>query len=465
MSRSNEISEFLLVTVGDQLFGIATAQVETVVACLPVSPLPFVPAFIEGLVNINDRIVPQIGLRQLLCATAETEPGELVLVETSRTPCALRVGRIAGKADVALEALQPITGDNESLPVLSRFSWNGDSALVLDTDLLGTLISPEEAPRGQRGLLGRVHTEADTGNASTQDSMVVLVSGERYAMALTDIVEVLDLGPATPIPGASRYVEGLAMVREEVLLVVSTARLLHLEARTGDERRSVVVIRREGVNLGLRVDGLDGIRQLDEEGLRRIEQGDSEVSGVLADGTDLYGVLTPERLLGPERLRALLPLVPQGRARRQQDDLRLQTVLEVAIGEEAFGIPLGHVRRITEFHLPERVQSDGVVTGAVNIEGRVLPVVDLAEQLRCGGDNEGAWVIVGDDHGEWAIAVRRAHGILDVPEDALELSTERGGFVSAIATVQERLLSLISLEPLMTARQPADPLSIAAHGA
>lgn len=443
--------EFLIVAACGQLFGLHAGCVKTAVAVRPLTPLPFVPAFVEGLVNINERIVPQLDLERLLGAGAAGEGTELVLVETARSPCALRVARILAKADIGAGELQPIADEAETLPVSCRFEWEGGNVLVLDIERIGSLIGSRELPAGERGLLGRLQAENDNDDTRLLDCVVVVVAGERYAFALNDVVEILDLPRATPVPGAPAAVEGLAMVRDEVVLVLSLAALLTSAARPETDRGSVIVVAREGVHYGLRVAALEGLQQIDADCLRRIEDSGSEVEGVLADGDQLCALLTPERVISAERHRLYQPLAPRRQRETERRAERQHVVLQVGLGGEIFGIALEQVRRIVEYRAPEPVQAEAgsLVTGAVNIEGRVVPVVDLGACLRAGTGNEGAWVIVGDGLNEWAIAVREAHDIVSVPESALEpVPMDPDSFVSAIANVQERLMSLLTLAPL-----------------
>lgn len=446
---SSQNGEFLIVAAAGQHFGIATGGVKTAVAAQPVTPLPFVPAFVEGLVNINERIVPQLDLA-LLLGGAAAPGGELVLVETSRSPCALRVAQILGKAEVAADALQSLAGDGEALPVSRRFEWEGLSVLVLDVERIGGLIGSREMPAGERGLLGRLQQdEAADAALARLDCVVVAVAGERYALALADVVEILDLPAATPVPGAPAGVEGLAIVRDEVLLVLALASLLGRPLR--EARGSVVVVERGGVRYGLRVEALEGLQQFDPAALRRIEDAGSDVEGVLADGERLYGLLTPTRLITEARHRQFQPLAPRRQHQAAQRAEKQHAVLQVALGGEVFGIALDQVRRIVDYRPPEPVQAEpgSLVCGAVNIEGRVVPVVDIGARLRAGDGNDGAWVIVGEGANEWAIAVREAADIVSVPESALEaVQAGEGGFVTAIANVQDRLMSLLSLAPL-----------------
>lgn len=452
---SNPVREYLVVVAGGQHFAVATVDIKVAVAAQPVTPLPFVPPFVEGLVNINERIVPQLDLATLLGLSA-LPGGELVLVETARSPCALRVAQILGKAEVATDALVALDGGESALPVRWRFEWEAGSALVLDLERIGGMVGGRELPAGERGLLGRLDAAVDTATEALLECIELRTGSEHHALLLADVVEIIDLPAATPVPGAPAGVEGLAMVRDEVLLVLSLAALLGAGkgAHTGggiDGRGSVIVVERDGTRYGLRVDAVEGLRQVAPDALRRIDDPASEIEGVLAHGDRLLGLLTPARLIPAARHRQLQPLAPRQRRDQAQHAERQQLVLQIALGDALYGFALEQVRRIIDYRLPEPVQAEAgaLVTGAVNIEGRVVPVVDLAAHLRSTGANDGAWVIVGDGRHEWAIAVREATDIVSVPESALEpVKAGDDGFVSAIARVQDRLMSLLSLAPL-----------------
>jgi len=452
--------DFLIVESGGRWFALRTQAVEAAVAPRAVTPLPFVPAWVEGLVNINERILPLLDLRRLLGDTQTAAAmSELVVIDTAGTPCALRVDRVVGKVDVAAAELQSHAAESdaadssETVPALvcGRFEHDGTSVLVLDDEVIGRSISVRDLPQGQRGLLGRQQAGDGDHQHDTLDCLIFSAAGEMYAVDLQEAVEILDLPPATPVPGAPAATEGLARIRDEVILVLSLARLL----RRGDSRAdaaTVIVIERDGIRYGLRVDRLDGIHSFHRDALRRIDDDSSELVGVLAGDEQLFGLIAPARLISDALHTTLVPLVP----RRQQTDIArheiLHPMLQVSLGNEAFAIPLAQVKRIATWTAPEplRDSEQGLVSGAVTVDGNVMPVVELAGILQSGGDNTGAWIIVGSDNREWAIAVREATQILDIPGSAIEeIGGRADGFVTAVAHVDNRLLSLLSMNPLL----------------
>lgn len=473
MSEAAPTRAFLVVDSGGSYFALPAMAVATAVAPQVVTPLPFVPAYVEGLVNINERVLPLLDLRRLLAMDVR-EPtaaaSELLVVETRRAPCALRVDRIVAKVDVPVDDVQALakidtdaisdaipdaTGSRQSGLVDARFEWQGLTVLAINLEALAEQVAARDIPEGRRGMLGRRQQEAETIRRESQACIVVVAAGEKYAIALEEAVEILDMGPATVVPGAPEVAEGIAIVRDEALLVLSLPRLLR-RGNNSAGARNVVVIDRGGTHYGLRVDAVDGILGYDLENLRRIDDETGEVAGVIVEGAQIIGLLGAHRLLPDSRHEALAPFIP---SRRSGTDLKAEqrhAVLEVVLGDEAFGIALSMVRRIAEFTAPERLQADAgsLVCGAVSIDGRILPVVDFARLLDFGdGRNEGAWVIVGDADHEWAIPVREARQIIEIPVSAIEeVSTaQQRGLVTAVANVSDHLISLLSMAPLLEA--------------
>jgi purine-binding chemotaxis protein CheW len=453
--------DLLLFRVQQQPFALPAASVLEAVAPRAVTPLPFVPDHVEGLVNVGERVIPQLDVRRLLFA-ADALPAaasdELLVIDTPRAACALRVDCVTGRVALAADALQDIaaTEAENSTDTLfaGQFDHAGETVLLIDAARLGATLVPREVPAGRRGMLGAADQREER-HADELTCVVVRIGEESYAIPLGDTLELLDLGPARAIPGTPGVIEGIALVRDDVLLVLSLSRLLG-RGENRDGARHVLVIERDGTRYGLRVDGVDGIVAFDRQALRAIDDETGEVAGVLMHEGGLYGLLTPRRLLPDPRHAALLPFVPESR-REQVVAVETCAVLQVALGDEFYALPLEHVRRIAGYTPPERIDHEpgALVSGAVNIEGRIVPVVDLASHLQAGEAHNGAWVIVANPRGEWAIPVSEAHEIIEIPLDALEKVDRRdNGFVSAVATVGNRLVSLVSLAPLAGAALP-----------
>lgn len=456
---TDQTRDFLLFRVQGQTFALPAQAIAEAVAPRAVTPLPFVPDYIEGLVNVGERVLPQIRLQRLLFPGTETaaeDNDELLVIETTRSPCALRVDRIVGRVVIQADDIQPIQNADGELAASTlfdgQFDHEGDAVLVIDATRLGTLIVSRETPAGRRGMLGRLEQDDEEQRFHELPCVVVRVGNERYALPLDDALEILDIGPATPVPGTPPAIEGIAIVRDEVLLVLSLPQLLGRGCNQ-DGARHVLVIERDDTRYGIRVDAVDGIIPFNPDTLRRIEDDSGEVAGVLVHDDQVYGLLAPERLVTDARHLAYKPFVPDTRRHQTQAAIETRAVLQIALGDEDYALPLDLVRRIAGYTPPERIEHDAgaLVSAAVNIDGNIVPVVDLARHLHVPVQGDAsAWVVVGNDRGEWAIPVTEAHRILDIPVNAIEdVERREQGFVTAVASVEDRLVSLLSLAPLM----------------
>ncbi|MCH4892973.1 MULTISPECIES: chemotaxis protein CheW [unclassified Sphingomonas] len=87
--------------------------------------------------------------------------------------------------------------------------------------------------------------------------LVAHIDGRAIAIDADQVDSVVDLGPVTPVPLASRQVRGLAALRSRVVTVIDTKAALGMPAH-GAPRRAVIT-RIDGHHYALLVDALDDI--------------------------------------------------------------------------------------------------------------------------------------------------------------------------------------------------------------
>jgi purine-binding chemotaxis protein CheW len=85
----------------------------------------------------------------------------------------------------------------------------------------------------------------------------VRVADEEYALPVTDVLEVADIGDITPVPGAINAVIGLKNLRGTVITVVDLAAVMELSAI--EQRQRIVVAEHGGRHVALAVDSVVGV--------------------------------------------------------------------------------------------------------------------------------------------------------------------------------------------------------------
>lgn len=97
--------------------------------------------------------------------------------------------------------------------------------------------------------------------STTLPVLVVGLGTERYAIELSALAEVLPYRDCTAVPGAPSTLLGVINVRGEIRCVADLARILDLQQRDARADGYVVMLRQQHV--GLRVDSIDEVRQID----------------------------------------------------------------------------------------------------------------------------------------------------------------------------------------------------------
>jgi purine-binding chemotaxis protein CheW len=84
----------------------------------PVTPLPCVPAFVRGIINVRGRIVSLIDLRRAIgLPVTETSPAaKVIILQSAAIELGLLADEIMGLADIPLSSLR------QSLPGLTDVS-------------------------------------------------------------------------------------------------------------------------------------------------------------------------------------------------------------------------------------------------------------------------------------------------------------------------------------------------------
>jgi purine-binding chemotaxis protein CheW len=129
---------------------------------------------------------------------------------------------------------------------------------------------PEEKQRILQERARALAREPDTG-AEPLNYLEVLefsLAYERYALETFWVREVYPLTEFTPLPGAPPFLLGLINVRGQILSVVDLKRFFNLTEKGLSDLNKVIILRREGLEVGLLADAVTGVRSVPLTGMQ-----------------------------------------------------------------------------------------------------------------------------------------------------------------------------------------------------
>lgn len=89
------------------------------------------------------------------------------------------------------------------------------------------------------------------------------LAGQSYAVPLDDVREIIRPDAPTPVPGAPAEVLGIISLRGSIVTVVDGCRRLGLDGGNHGPDQRLVIFRDEQENVGVRIDALRDVLELD----------------------------------------------------------------------------------------------------------------------------------------------------------------------------------------------------------
>jgi purine-binding chemotaxis protein CheW len=131
--------------------------------------------------------------------------------------------------------------------------------------------------------------------------------------------------------------------------------------------------------------------------------------------------------------------------------------LTFRLGDEEYGVDIQKVQEIRSFETPTRIPgAPGYVKGVVNLRGAIVPIVDLRMRLDCEKAEYTPFTVVivlAVLERVVGVVVDSVSDVLDLQAEAIkpppELSAAACDFVTAIASVGERMLMLVDMDQLL----------------
>jgi purine-binding chemotaxis protein CheW len=162
------------------------------------------------------------------------------------------------------------------------------SELALEAALTPNPQRVQAAYRERAARLARVETNREPLTPGLP-ALVFRLGQERYAIEMKDLAEVLPFARCVPVPGATRRFLGVINLRGELRAVLDLEHLLApSDSRTG-ETGFVLMLRRPGKEIGLKVDHVEELREIRQEELMPPPQG-SYGKGVIGGALTLLSV-------------------------------------------------------------------------------------------------------------------------------------------------------------------------------
>ncbi len=463
-SLTGQLTTILFETAG-VMMAVDAAHLMEVLEPLPVSPLPFVPPYLQGLVNVNGQIVPQVDLATFLRDDTAPAPANdnatLLVVHIDQVPLVLRVGQVFEPVDIALADIacceQDLDQHWQPEKLAGQFTHKEQSILLLELSALQSVLGHRQSPlapqQDQQSFLGKA-TARENHEQSKQDFLLIEQAGLTYACRLEDIQEVLDIQQYQALHRGEPWVLGVSLVHQLPVLLLHLSGLLGAQSAVAptladDALLHVLLVQGEGYVCGLVVDAIKGLYQATDDQLHEDKR--SQRATLMLESQEMIEILPMDEVLSDDALARIRPHQPNLKERQQIQAIPTREYLRFFIDQDAYAIDIDAIRRIVGRRtVTPLLDQHAWVMGTVELEGHVLPVIDLNGQLgySAAETTHNEFVVVDDGSDAWALAINETDDIINVPEPDIDALLDDDALIQAYARYNDDLVSVLNLPTL-----------------
>jgi purine-binding chemotaxis protein CheW len=186
------------------------------------------------------------------------------------------------------------TGRNKVRDRLQRIEAGLAGTLTPDQDLIDEVYRRRASQLAER--------QAADSDSPTSAVLVLGIGTERYAIELSELVEVFPYRGCTAVPGAPPFLLGVINVRGDIKCVADLGQILELPRGEDSASGYVVMLRQPGRAIGLRVERIEAVQQIDPARLRPTGTGATIPSSAFVKALTADNVILIDRNAALSRL-------------------------------------------------------------------------------------------------------------------------------------------------------------------
>lgn len=479
----------------NQRFGIKSSVIREILDPIPVTPVPFAPEYVDGIISASGSILLQINFEKQVSdelhknsLSQETQEKtslhnneseyHLLIIHSNNGFFALKVSPIKEKINIDENELKHVgnknlTHNHKNNEIEYEYNHNGSVILVLDENALGleeniTVFKPEqrEFALGQHDLYSKNINLKINGH---QNYLIFKCAEENFGLQLEDVLEIVQIKTEqeiTPIPHAPQEILGLYLLRNQAYLAISLTQLLGNTKK--DKEKYGIFVNTSVGKIVICIDKMIGIQSFDPKEIQDPKEQDNELAGwAKGKSGEIIGIIQPSKLVTNHKSALYAPFIIENIEEKNivppQETKRF---LSFNIGKEKCCLPIEVIQIVAERQeetplpqLPEEYIDSQIMNIIYNhvtqIQGVVIPIIDLHKffDVNQKKDQEiykkDYYIIVNCNHQPFALLVDNVDRVTDITVSDIEYNVAQNNiFIAGVCKLGQRLGSIISLNPL-----------------
>lgn len=426
------MSSFILFRLGGQEFGIETEKVVETLKVEEFFPVPGAKEGLEGIINLRNNVIPVFNGGKLI-GTEKTESNITILLEQEGSSVGILVDEVVGLENIKKEDIRRFK-KSDAKEVKREFVKGlvnkGEKVILIfnTSPITGKGKSRKKKRPAGRHTKRRLSQEKEKVNNTRKTGYVLFTAGEEWiGIPVSEVVEVIEYpSEVSKLPSSKDYVEGVFVLRDEQLTLISAKKLLGIEVR---ERESRAIVVRIGTSLaGLGVDEVKEIRWVEDKEILKRENSKEgflalEGGKVIALLTSVKDLLKEEDLEDTDR--------QTGEEVKESEVRDMRSFVNFEVGSLNLAVPVEKVKEVIEVEgITPVPDSPDHIAGVYNLRNSVIVILSLSKKLGMDGEDSNRVIVL--EEAPVGLTVKSLKGIIKAEEESIHSVSELKGVAESL---------------------------------
>jgi purine-binding chemotaxis protein CheW len=433
--------------------------------------VPMTADSIRGFCPINGNVVTVLDSLSLLTKgnskiDATSEQARILTIRIKDIVIALMVQEVIENLAVTEDNIEFSEASKDD-PVVAIMKASDDIVQVLSIE---RLFANVKLPKFDKNQIHDAHHKDSAvqarQNFNYKKLLFFTMNSELFAVDIDIVQEIIDpIEKYTPIADAPNYVLGLFTLREYTVLTVDYRKCFGFKAINGPQNR-VIIISHKSRPLGLLVDGIIDIKDIDENLIEALPEKkvNDKISGVTKLQNRLVSIISTASVdMLAEEMRFTIPKRNLNHAvisEHEEVDKGVgnMELVVFTLGREEYAFSIDDVEEIIRYsEVTKLSEAPRYVKGIINLRGTVIPVVSLHERLGFNGDiHEDTKILVCRIHNKKVgFLVDNVSEVLEIEDSNIASSEHKNALFSHVIILDggKRMILKLATEELLDKEQ------------
>ena len=427
--------EILILRHGAVAFGISTSYIGQILRVPDITALTLSPSEVRGLCAVGGDIVTVLDFNSLLGLPKCEGDGLKNRVITLISPLnslSLLVEEVGVSLAITPDNIEYLDSREEAIVAIVH---HGDELIQL-VDLEYAVRCIQKVTVDVQNVNEKSSIKTKRVTQSNERYLVFKMGVAEYAILIDSLREILHANISiTPIAGSNSEIQGMMLLREELVVVADLRRYSGVVPHVSDKNR-IMIVERHGKTVGLIIDEIIDIHEFSQNDFDVIHESreNGQSFGIIKHGERLISLIGAE-LLDAILLRNEELIVTNEIAATDEKETPSVEVVVFQLGNEEYAFNIEEVAEIIDMtSVTPLANAPEMVDGVINIRGQIVTIGSLYKRLGISPpiDEDQKIIICHASKGRIGFFVNRVSDVMSIAREQMHDDEKEGGMFSHI---------------------------------